>query len=258
MIFSEQDLNQYNKDGFLVRTDVFDNHALDIMCAEMEKLAQPGKPGVVMETNGLIRALHGCHQESSVFDSVVRKAGLLEPAQQILGDSVYVHQFKINVKAAFGGDVWPWHQDFIFWAKEDRVPEPGLINVAIFLDEVNEFNGPLHFIPGSHHEGMIDVLAAEDAKGWQANVSAKLKYTVPGERVAQLVESNGCVAPKGPAGSVLFFHPNLVHGSVPNISPKNRRLAIVTYNRTDNLPQEKENPRPEFLISRDYRPLMAV
>ena len=30
------------------------------------------------------------------------------------------------------------------------------MNVAIFLDEVNEFNGPLMFIPGSHKLGVID------------------------------------------------------------------------------------------------------
>ena len=27
------------------------------------------------------------------------------------------------------------------------------MNVAIFLDEVNAFNGPLMFIPGSHKRG---------------------------------------------------------------------------------------------------------
>ena len=30
------------------------------------------------------------------------------------------------------------------------------MNVAIFLDEVNEFNGPLMFIPGSHKLGVLD------------------------------------------------------------------------------------------------------
>jgi ectoine hydroxylase len=35
---------------------------------------------------------------------------------------VYIYQFKINVKAAFGGDVWQWHQDYIFWRNEDGMP----------------------------------------------------------------------------------------------------------------------------------------
>ena len=33
------------------------------------------------------------------------------------------------------------------------------MNVAIFLDDVNEFNGPLMFIPGSHKQGVVDAQA---------------------------------------------------------------------------------------------------
>ena len=67
-----------------------------------------------------------------------------------------MHQFKINGKMAFDGDVWQWHQDFGTWQNDDDMPEPRAMNVAIFLDEVNEFNGPLMFIPGSHKLGVLD------------------------------------------------------------------------------------------------------
>jgi ectoine hydroxylase len=30
------------------------------------------------------------------------------------------------------------------------------MNVAIFLDDVNDYNGPLMFIPGSHKRGVVD------------------------------------------------------------------------------------------------------
>jgi len=33
------------------------------------------------------------------------------------------------------------------------VPEPLALNLHVFLDDVLEFNGPLTFIPGSHHQG---------------------------------------------------------------------------------------------------------
>ena len=39
---------------------------------------------------------------------------------------------------------------------DDDMPEARAMNIAIFLDEVNEFNGPLMFIPGSH-AGVVDV-----------------------------------------------------------------------------------------------------
>ena len=36
------------------------------------------------------------------------------------------------------------------------MPTERAMNVAIFLDDVNEYNGPLMFIPGSHKKGVVD------------------------------------------------------------------------------------------------------
>ena len=55
--------------------------------------------------------------------------------------SVYVHQFKLNAKAAFEGDVWQWHQDYGTWARDDGMPEARAMNIAVFLDEVMPING---------------------------------------------------------------------------------------------------------------------
>jgi ectoine hydroxylase-related dioxygenase (phytanoyl-CoA dioxygenase family) len=130
----------------------------------------------------------------------------------------------------------------------------------LFIDEVTEFNGPLMLIPGSHRSGMIDVdarTAAEDQPAWVANVSADLKYSLDRDTIAALVQAKGIVAPKGPAGTVLLFHPNLAHASVPNLSPFDRTVLIVTYNRVDNVPVPRGAPRPEFLVSRDQTPVTA-
>jgi ectoine hydroxylase len=45
------------------------------------------------------------------------------------------------VKHAFGGESWAWHQDYVVWKAADNLPQPRVVNVAVFLDEVNEFNG---------------------------------------------------------------------------------------------------------------------
>ena len=66
-----------------------------------------------------------------------------------------MHQYKVNAKAAFDGEVWQWHQDYGTWARDDGMPEPRAMNIAVFLDEVSAINGPLMFIPGSHREGVL-------------------------------------------------------------------------------------------------------
>ena len=74
---------------------------------------------------------------------------------QTLGGPVYLHQFKINTKNAHDGEIWHWHQDYRTWFEDDGMPEPRVINAALFLDDVTEFNGPTMFVPGTHKLGMI-------------------------------------------------------------------------------------------------------
>lgn len=259
MKISKKQIQQYEEDGFLFFPGYFSDTEIRILQRELSQLPEDDPGKIVENDNKTVRALHGCHAHSEIFNRLIQHPRLLEPVQQILKESVYLYQFKINMKAAFTGDAWPWHQDYVFWYKEDGMPTPEAINVSIFLDEVNHFNGPLYLIPGSHKEGLIDVEARvpEDAD-WQANVSANLKYCLNHTNVTQMVEQGGIVAPVGSRGSVLFFHSNIAHASVPNISPYNRRVIIITYNSIKNIPISQDKPRPEFLVCRNYAPLQPA
>jgi hypothetical protein len=262
MRLSAEELERYRALGYVERPGFLQPAEVDRLRAEIARLAEQDAPGRVLERDGrLVRALHGCHQTNDVCRRLTELPRMVGMAEQVLGGRVYVHQFKINFKAAFGGDVWQWHQDYIFWRKEDGMRAPHVLNVMVFVDDVTEFNGPLMVIPGSHRAGMIDVDAKDGATGaepWMANFSADLKYSLDQSTIAALVADNGIVAPKGPAGTALVFHPNLAHASVPNLSPFNRTMLIVTYNRVDNVPVAPGEPRPEFLVSRDATPLVPV
>ncbi len=64
------------------------------------------------------------------------------------------------------------------------------MNLAVFIDEVNEFNGPLWFIPKSHKKGAIE------AKHDLTTTSYPL-WTIDNDTIAKLVGQGGIVAPKG-------------------------------------------------------------
>lgn len=67
------------------------------------------------------------------------------------------------------------------------------------------------------------------------------------------------VSPKGPAGSIVFFSPEVVHGSAPNMSPFQRRLLLATYNDVTNLPSWADGQsRPEYVVCRDTEPLRPL
>jgi len=260
-------IQKYEECGWLFIPAFLSQQEIAIIQAEISALTFSDTPGSLLEEDGsTIRALHGCHTNSTILRYLTMHPKLLEPSKQLLNSEVYVHQFKVNLKSAFSGDRWQWHQDFVFWHKEDGMPAPRAINVVLFLNEVSEFNGPVCLIPCSHQYGILSdevpqKLNSDDVPSdWSVNFSANLRFTVSNSIVTRLVSKQGIVAPKGPIGSLLFFHSNLVHGSAPNISPYERNLIITTYNSVENIPQPLTSARrrPEFLVSRDYTPLKPI
>jgi len=270
MRLREEQISAYEREGFLFLPNYYMPAEVGVLKAEVLKVFAEDTPKRVLEKDrGIVRSVYGSHATNTIFNRLSRHPRIVEPAQQLLDSEVYVYQFKVNAKAAFGGDMWEWHQDYIFWQKEDGLRSERVTSVAIFLDDVNEFNGPMFLIPGSQTEGVIDRSARpaeevmrfkvyKDSPAWISNLTADLKYSIDRETVAYLVSKYGLAAPKGPAGSALFFHGNLVHASSNNISPYGRAVAIVTFNSVENVPEWRENPRPDFLASRNVAPIVPV
>ncbi len=268
MRLTEKQKRFYQDNGYLFLAEVFAPNEISEMQRVLPVLFAKDNPARVLEKDGhTVRSVYGCHTTTEVFSRLVRDSRLLEPAEDVIGSQLYVYQFKLNVKAAFSGDVWQWHQDFIFWREGDGMAQPNAVTVVIFLDDVTELNGPIFLVPGSHRGGVIEPFAGDPnndalmldaytkSPAWISNLTATLKYTIDEQVLAELISRYGTVAPKGPAGSVLFFHSNLVHGSGTNISPRSRVLSLITYNSVENVPHFPENRRPEFLASSDARPL---
>jgi ectoine hydroxylase len=271
-MLSTRQLEDYARDGFCVVPNCVSTDDLREIHRLLPSIFAEDSPRRVVEKQGgTVRSVYGSHRTHDIFARLVRHPRLLRAAETILGGQVYVYQFKINVKAAFTGDVWDWHQDYIFWREEDGLPTARVANVALFLDDVTEFNGPLYFIPGSHRNDVIDpgtqasavsgkvqATYGADSPSWLSNLTADLKYALPHDLVAELARRHGLASATGSAGSLLFFDANVVHASPNNVSPFSRKVALVTYNSVHNVPRPVPHPRPEFLASRDATPLTPV
>ncbi|MEH1977503.1 MAG: phytanoyl-CoA dioxygenase family protein [Nostoc sp.] len=271
MYLTEEQLLIYRNQGFLLLSEYFSRTEVEIMKSELSALSTENSPKKIIEKDGkTVRSLHGSHTTNDVFNCLTRHPFIVEPAMQIVGNQVYIYQFKVNLKAAFTGDIWKWHQDYIYWRKEDGMPKPQVVNAMCLLDDMNEFNGPLFVIPSSHKEEMIDITdhsprvtntnsnSSGESNTWISSFSANLKYSISQELIADLVSKYGISFIKAAAGSVLFFDSNLVHASSNNISPFGRSTVIITYNSIENIPLPVQNPRPDFLVSQDYRPVTPL
>ena len=103
----------------------------------------------------------------------------------------------------------PWHQDATYWP----VRPTQTVTVWLAIDDVDEFNAPMRFLPGSHDLGKVpwekaegDVVLGQEIK----DISA---YSAPFANVLQ-------------AGQMSIHTSTLIHGSEPNTS-KHRRCGLT-------------------------------
>ena len=256
MKLSDDQLRRYNERGFLNLPQGLCDDDVESLHREIDETAARESESRLLEPGGnAVRAIHGCHLQSDAMRRLTLRPEFLEPVRQILKSEVYVYQFKVNLKAAFEGSAWPWHQDFKHWHEEDGLLEPRAVNVAVYLDAMTSYNGPLFLIPGSHKQSNW-CTQQQGSSGWSEKYRADLKYTVDRETLRRLAEQHGIVSAEAPKGNVLLFDVNVVHGSASNMSPFDRWLLIITYNSVENLPNPGCEPRPEFLVGRDSTPLV--
>ena len=248
MPLTAQQLRQFAEEGYLFLPGCFSEEEVAVLRDEAEQIYATNRQEVWREKTGAPRTAFAAHTYNEAFRLLGHHPRLIRPVEQVFGERLYMHQYKINAKAAFEGDVWQWHQDYGTWARDDGMPEPRAMNISVFLDEVMPINGPLMFIPGSHKSGVLP--AGHD----EATTSYPL-WVIDNDVIAKLVKQGGIVAPKGGPGSAIFFHGTLVHGSPPNMSPWDRQIIYVTYNAVSNAIRRFK--RPAYIAHRDFTPIDA-
>lgn len=228
---------------------LFDSNETDALKTELDRILALDLEAHLKAANGEFLGTTAMHRVSELYHRLLRDERLLGIAEQLLGNPLYCHQYKIILKEPMGTLSLPWHQDFGPWLHHDGMPEPKAVSLGIYLDEVTEFNGPIMYIPGSHTRGLID-FEVLDVPGTTPIPS------LPAATVTELAAQNGVVAPKGPPGSVVIFDCCTAHASGPNLSPWPRNLIYLSYNRLDNAIQKPT--RPDHFALREFTALDAA
>ena len=249
MKLSQVQLQDFDEHGYLVLPDCFSDEEMSVLREEAEAIYATDRQEVWREKSGAPRTAFASHTYNEAFAILGRHPRLIEPLEQLFGEKLYMHQFKINAKAPFDGEVWQWHQDYGTWQRDDGMPEARAMNISVFLDEVMAVNGPLMFIPKSHKAGTL-------AAGHDKATTSYPLWTLDNADVTRLVEKGGIVAPTGTPGTVLMFHSNLVHASPPNITPYPRKIVYLTLCAVSN--HIRTPTRPEWIAHRDFTPIEPV
>src|SRR3954466_7631659 len=181
MMLSRQQLQQFDREGYLFLPDLFSAEEMAVLRDEAVAIFHTDRKEIWREKSGAPRTAFAAHTYNEAFRLLAAHPRMIEPVQQIFAEPVYMHQFKINAKAAFTGDVWQWHQDYGTWLRDDGMPEPRAMNIAVFLDEVMPINGPLMLIPRSQAHGTLEA-------GHDLSTTSYPLWTLDDEVVTKLVE----------------------------------------------------------------------
>jgi ectoine hydroxylase-related dioxygenase (phytanoyl-CoA dioxygenase family) len=229
-MISEQDAAFYRENGYLVVPDVLDRSEVEelrrVTDGLIEKARQVGAHDDVYDLEDShsaaeprVRRIKTPHLWHPVYAAMVRHPNILAVLKRLWGPSIRFDVSKLNMKAAGYGAPVEWHQDWAFYPHTND----DLAAVGIMIDDVDEANGPLLVVPGSHkgaifdhHEGGVFCGAMDPTR--------------------REVDYDAAVALTGAAGSITVHHCRAVHGSATNTSGRPRRLLLHQYRAADAWP----------------------
>lgn len=250
-MLTEDQIKTFDDDGLVMLPGLFSEAELQVMEEEIARLKSLDSPQRMLEVeSNTVRAIYGVETLSEILGRLTRDPRLATASEEVLRSKVYLHQTQISPKTAFHGATWEWHQDFMYWRREDGMPTSNALSIGIYLDDVTEFNGPLYVVEGSHTWDLEGV-TAQQGDGWEKGARNGDKYKISDESLRQLVDESRLVSVKAPRGTAVMFHSGLLHCSPPNLSPRDRTVLFVRYNAVDNALQSVPRPRPEWLAARN-------
>ncbi len=249
-MLTEQQWNDYSRDGFLVLGKVLETEQVEALRRRADDLALGNvqNPDVQMQldTGGsydelaelvpgfergtvIYRKIQGLETDD-LYAPLVRHPLFLEICARQYGAHAPVSIFRAMVmnKPAGQGTVLPWHQDGgAVWAL-DRDP---LVTVWVALDPATRANGCVEIVPGTHRLGLLSTFGSTITEEDAAR-------HCPPERVQPLEVE---------AGHAVLLHNWLIHRSGVNPSPVPRRAFTACY----------MDGRTQSILTGNHFPLVA-
>ena len=97
---------QFDRDGYLFFPALFAPEEVATLTAEVPALYARREAYNVRERGSdAVRTNFAAHLYSAPFARLARHPRMVSPVQELFGEALYMHQFKINGKMAFEGDV---------------------------------------------------------------------------------------------------------------------------------------------------------
>ncbi len=152
--------------------------------------------------------------QSTAYDSA------LQCAIELLGEDMELDFDMLINKAPFTDTPTPWHQDAAYWIK---LPDKRSVSCWIALDDVNEENGCMWFVPKEEDIKVVPHQALPNAGALYCDTPLEKAISVP-------LMAGGCT-----------FHDGFtLHYSKGNITSGQRRALILNFRPKKMIALERE------------------
>lgn len=219
----EEQLAQYERDGYLAPVRILSEEQIAALQEELEELMRPDHDGQELwyeyhsnesiEPGATLFHALGAWRLRPALHDLLWSPSFTDPASQLLGGPVRFWHDQLFCKPAGHGGVVAWHQDYSYWTR--TVPMQHL-TCWIGLDDSTTENGCVNYVPGSHRWPLLP--RTDLANDMEA---------IRGVLTEQQLDEFQPVACELKAGEASFHHPLMLHGSYGNKSDRPRRAIVL-------------------------------
>lgn len=218
---------RFRKDGFVILRNVFNSKILKttIEAIDKEILSLSGR--YAQENDPMAQwclphrlnngVLYDVYQRYPQLKALIDSKRVIRSVESIIPEGFFLYVSSYLYKPPNNDNSVPWHQDFL-----SRSTENEKVIVWAPLEDVNEDNGCLQVIRGSHKYGFRDWHRVDGATHRD-----RIELTFEEENEAEFLPMK--------AGDVLLFSNYLIHSSAQNNSDDFRRALRYVFKSNDEI-----------------------
>lgn len=213
---------QYEREGYVLFPEVLDEDLIQEARNHVAWL-QAKHPELRPEHLG-----HTLMTHDPFWVRLISDDRLLDIAEMFIGPNIALFASHYICKPPFEGQPVLWHQDGSYWPLEPME----VTTLWLAVDDSLPENGCMRVIPGTHHMNLQPLQRKTDVPN-----------VLNSQIDPSLVDESKAVDCVLKAGGVSVHHPNIIHGSNANNSPRRRCGLTIRYIPTTTRILTKDNQR---------------
>jgi len=201
-------MDDYNRDGYVIVRNVLDADLIGEASAHVDWLIR-NNPGRRPE-----QLWQDLIPNDAFWVRLISDDRLLDVAQAFIGPDIALFASHYLSKPAGVGLPVLWHQDGSYWPLDPM----DVVTIWLAVDDSTPENGCMRVIPGTQHLKLQKLQASTDVKN-----------VLESQIDPSFVDESKAVDVILKSGDLSVHHPNVIHGSNANTSPRRRCGLTIRY-----------------------------